>query len=500
MGEVPAVSAPLPSVPRQSAFLHDYPEYADTLHLDEVRATEYAYLDHGGHVYLDYTGAGLAAHRQLQHHVQRLERGCFGNPHSASPSSQASTQLVESARAAVLARFNASPQEYTAIFTPNATGACRLVGEAYPFRPGRRFAQLVDNHNSVNGIREFARSRGATLDTVGIAGSDLRADPTEVEEVLRRSRPWLPSLRGRKRAGGRVGLFAYPAQSNFTGVQHSLDWIESAHEYGWDVLLDAAAFAPANRLDLSEVKPDFVPVSWYKVCGYPTGLGCLVARRQALARLERPWFSGGTITAASVLGDWHRLAGDEAGFEDGTVNFLSIPDIEAGLGWLDEIGVDPVHTRVRCLTGWLIDHLTAARHSTGMPLVRLYGPATTRARGGTVAFNFLDPRGRVIDERVVARDAAAHRISLRTGCFCNPGAGEAAFNLDPVALADPGAERPFPLEDYLGRLGLPSGGAIRVSLGLVSNFADVARFLEFAVTTYLDQTPDERDLPARSGC
>ena len=71
------------------------------------------------------------------------------------------TELVERARAAVLEFFRASPDEYVAIFTPNATGALRLVGEAYPFRAGDRFLLTFDNHNSVNGIREFARARGA---------------------------------------------------------------------------------------------------------------------------------------------------------------------------------------------------------------------------------------------------------------------------------------------------------------------------------------------------
>jgi len=53
------------------------------------------------------------------------------------------------------------------------------------------------------------------------------------------------------RAGG-ANLFAYPAQSNFSGVQHPLEWISQAQTMGWDVLLDAAAFVPTNRLDLSK--------------------------------------------------------------------------------------------------------------------------------------------------------------------------------------------------------------------------------------------------------
>ena len=118
----------------------------DTGVLDEVRRVDFARLDAGGHVYLDYTGAGLYADSQLAEHVELLRRNVFDNPHSLNPSSAAMTALVESARAAVLAFFRASPEKYVAIFTPNATGALRLVGEAYPFRPGDRFLLTFDNH------------------------------------------------------------------------------------------------------------------------------------------------------------------------------------------------------------------------------------------------------------------------------------------------------------------------------------------------------------------
>jgi selenocysteine lyase/cysteine desulfurase len=127
------------------------------------------------------------------------------------------------------------------------------------------------------------------------------------------------------------GLFAYPAQSNFSGVQHPLRWIEMAHERGFDVLLDAAAYVPSNRLDLSVVKPDFVPVSWYKVFGYPTGVGCRIARRKVLASLWRPWFAGGSAYLASVQNDRHTLAAAGARFEDGTLSFLQIPDLGEAL-------------------------------------------------------------------------------------------------------------------------------------------------------------------------
>ena len=247
------------------------------------------------------------------------------------------TELVERARAAVLEFFRASPEEYVAIFTPNATGALRLVGEAYPFRPGDRFLLSFDNHNSVNGIREFARARGAETTYVPSEPPELRVD----EQLLPR---YLTEV-----SGEHHNLFAYPAQSNFSGVQHPLDWIEQAHAQGWDVLLDAAAYVPTNRLDLSRWHPDFVALSFYKMFGWPTGVGALLARREALAKLERPWFSGGTIVAAFVQREWYQSAPGAAHFEDGTVNFLNLPAVEIGLRLLDRIGIETIHARVEAL-------------------------------------------------------------------------------------------------------------------------------------------------------
>jgi selenocysteine lyase/cysteine desulfurase len=524
---------------RQEEFLAAYPAYRRTAVLDRLRAGEYGYLDAQAQVYLDYTGAGLPARAQVAAHADRLAGGCFGNPHSENPTSAASTELIERARRRVLEHFSAPPDEYAAIFTANATAACRIVAEAYPFGPRSRLVVTCDNHNSVNGIREFARARGAATEYVPFGPPGLRVSDEAVTAALDRPgpavataaatavrsgvAPWAgrgPRARRQRAlarkwaqdprrsvaglAGGppqrRRGLFAYPAQSNFTGVQHPLGWIETAHDRGYDVLLDAAAFVPANPLDLSVVKPDFVPVSWYKVFGYPTGVGCLIARREALARLWRPWFSGGTINAVSVQGDWHVLAGDEARFEDGTLNFLNIPDLEFGLSWVSSVGVDVIHERVRCLTAWMLGRLAALRHSGGEPMALIYGPSGPGGRGGTIAFNLLDPHGRIVDERAVARDTAAAGISVRTGCFCNPGAGEGAFGITRDHVVRAFRDRARTVDEYLESLGLPSGGAIRASVGIASNLADVERFLSFIEETYRDRPAEAAGLAPRLRC
>jgi selenocysteine lyase/cysteine desulfurase len=451
-------------------FLQAYPSYETTRRLDALRSTEYARLDASGHVYLDYTGGGLYGESQLAQHFEMLRNHLYGNPHSSNPASMASTHLVEQARQAVLDFFDASPDEYVVVFTANASSALKLVGESFPFSPGDHYLLTFDNHNSVNGIREFARHHGAVTTYIPVELPDMRVDESQLESYLDLAQP------------GGANLFAYPAQSNFSGVQHPLDWIARAHAKGWQVILDAAAFAPTNRLSLSHWQPDFVPISFYKMFGYPTGVGCLLARKPALEMLHRPWFAGGTITVASVQGDKYYLAPGEAAFEEGTPSYLSLPAIPIGLQRLQEIGLDVIHERVRCLADWLLESLLALHYENGRPLIRLYGPPNTERRGGTLTFNFYDALGRPIDHRLVEHLANQANISLRSGCFCNPGAGEIALGIsrpELVACFSQPSER-LTLDDFRLCIDGKSSGAVRVSLGLASNFADVFRFLAFA--------------------
>lgn len=454
-----------------AAFLADHPAYADTRLLDELRETEYGRLDRAGHVYLDYTGGSLYAESQLREHHRELSQNVFGNPHSNNPTSQAMTERVERARARVLEYFNASPEEYFAIFTPNASGALKHAGESYPFGPEGRFLLTFDNHNSVNGIREFARARGAAITYVPLTRPDLRIDRGPLAAALGQARR------------GAGNLFAFPAQSNFSGAQHPLELIDQAHAAGWDVLLDAAAFVPTNRLDLGRWKPDLVALSFYKMFGYPTGVGCLLMRRPMFARMRRPWFAGGTIQIASVQGDAYYRAHDQAAYEDGTVDYLSLPAVEIGLRHLASIGIERVHERVACLTGWLLAVLGSLRHGSGRAMVRIHGPAQGDGRGGTIAFNLFDPEGTALDIRRVEELANAERISLRTGCFCNPGAGEAAYGLSPEQIGQYfHEEEGMSFDELRSRIRASYGmevGAVRVSVGLASNFSDVFRFVRF---------------------
>ena len=146
------------------------------------------------------------------------------------------------------------------------------------------------------------------------------------------------------------------------------------------------------------------------------------------------------------------------------------------------------------VTAWLLDALGSLRHRNGRPLVQVFGPTSTDARGGTVSFIVRDPDGRPFDDRRVEELANRENISLRTGCFCNPGAGEIAHGLSADEM-----RAFFGRDEAVSFLALRGEmlerydllvAAIRVSVGIASNFTDVYRFMCF-IQSFVDRTTDE---------
>ncbi|MEL6275822.1 MAG: aminotransferase class V-fold PLP-dependent enzyme, partial [Bacteroidota bacterium] len=374
----------------------------------QLRLREYPQLDAQRHTYLDFTGAGLYASSQVLEHQEWLLTNILGNPHSINPSSKRADEAVATTRQQILDFFNAQ-DDYYCIFTANASAAVRIVAESYSFDDSSQLTLLADNHNSVNGLREYCRRAGGQFNYVPLTTPCLRID----EQVL------AATLSNKSSSANR--LFAYPAQSNFSGVQHDLSWVHVAQSQGWDVLLDVAAYVPTNRLDLQVITADFVPISFYKMFGYPTGLGCLLVRKAAFTKLRKTSFTGGTVQFVSNNADVYHLHDHHERFEDGTINFLDIPAIGRGLNLLSKIGMCQINSRVKITCSYALDKLRSLQHSNGQPLLKFLGPTDLDGRGGTITFNIYQAIGKHIPIDIIETKAAEANISLRTGCFCNPG-------------------------------------------------------------------------------
>ncbi|KAG5651705.1 hypothetical protein H0H81_007738, partial [Sphagnurus paluster] len=458
--------------------------YRSTWILDTLRRTDYTRLESNGETYVDFMGGALYPESLIKVHTEFLRHSVMGNTHSVSNSSKLSLNCADEARAAVLSFFKAPP-EYTVVFTANATGALKLAGESFPFINGSSYVLGTDSHNSVHGIREYATHQGANVCYIP---STLNGgfEISSAKEIILRNRPASRELT--------PSLFALTGQSNISNSKNPLSVIEYAAELGYSTLLDAAALAPTSSFSLKEHPVDAMAVSFYKMFGFPTGVGALVVKKSFLAKLKRPWFSGGTVDVVQVPGTIVTRAYEaHEQFEDGTINYLGLPAITDGLRFLSAY-LPFLPLRLSSLLHYLVNSLSLLRHdTTGHPVVRILSKVPTQQlksvgeqadTGSMVSLIFLAPNGDMIPNSFIEYSASEKSISLRTGCMCNPGAAAAILGIqEDMEKLYPGVT----LRDFECIVGHELG-VVRISLGLASNFKDVWKVVRFAALIGNEQT------------
>ncbi|KAH0828956.1 methyltransferase type 11 [Lanmaoa asiatica] len=477
-----------------SAFLQAYPEYRNTWILDALRRTDFARLDRVGETYVDYMGGAQHPECLVHVHGDFLTRNIMGNTHSVSNSSRLSAECADEARKMVLSFFQA-PSGYTVIFTANATGALKLVGEAFPFQENSSFVLGADSHNSVHGIREFAARRGTQVHYIPSTPTG-GFEPSVAKDILRNNRPASSST---------LSLFALTGQSNISNSKNPLSVLSYASSLGYNTILDAAALAPTSVISLTKTPVDAMAVSFYKMFGYPTGVGALVVKESFLATLKRPWFAGGTVDVVQVPGTLvTRAVKLHEQFEDGTVNYLTLSAVTEGLRFLSAY-LPFLPLRLSCLMHFLTSSMAGLRHDTnGTPVVkilsklphqRLKSVGEQSDTGSTVSFIILSvskfatrtrstlmsplpvqqPTGDMLPNTFIEDVATMYNISLRTGCMCNPGGASALLGIQNVMDNLCNGTTLKDVETLVGR----QLGVVRVSLGLGSDWRDVWRVIQF---------------------
>lgn len=187
--------------------------------------------------------------------------------------------------------FATDSNEYSVIFTSGTTASLKLIAESFVYENEEEeksgtFAYLLDNHTSVLGMRAYAPNVKYFSQTDIIKALNAKRQQTK--------------------ANNNNSLFVYPAQSNFSGTKYPLWWIKDIQNgalngakdlksKNWFVLLDAPCLAYNDVLSLSKYKPDFVTVSFYKMFGYPTGVGALLVKNSSAWVLQKTYLGGGTV-------------------------------------------------------------------------------------------------------------------------------------------------------------------------------------------------------------
>jgi len=468
------------TTPAFLSFLAKHPEYNSPF-LDELRRTDFKRLDNPSRpsCYLDYTGAGLYPESLAQSFADRLVKNVYGNPHSTNPSSQLSSRANEDAKLAVLGFLDASPNVYDLIWTPNATGAIKILAEGFPYQAGQKLIISADSHNSVNGMRAFADSAGAQVEYLDLPDDmlGLRASSDALTERLQ-------TLKG---SSASPGLFVTTAQSNITGLKAPIhELIPLASSLGYTTLLDAAALLPTSKLSLSKLDGslDAVAFSIYKMIGLPTGLGALVIKKELLERLNKPWFCGGTVQLVQAPGTAVTMEQGPARFEDGTIDFLSTLIIPPAFATLEKALSNSLGARVAALTYWTVDQMTKIKHEVGnspfllirSPNIMLPKAEMAKLHGGLIAFEVMDPMGAYVSCEVIEYAASLQGISLRAGCMCNPGGAASIMKMkDMMGELQSGETK----KDIQAKWGVRAAGVTRASFGLASNFSDAYFFINF---------------------
>jgi selenocysteine lyase/cysteine desulfurase len=431
------------------------------------RKVEYPQLKDGG-VYADWAGSALTPRSLLEAQQRLLMNHVLGNPHSKHSPSVLSTQLVEQARERIikeLGAFDVPGDEYDVIFTSNATGAILLLNHMEWH--GGSLLMLEDNHNSVNGLRVKAQR-----DMGMVSYSPITASLEVNGEAL-------AHLLAKKRTCRGPNVFAYPLKSNYTGIIHGLAWAKMAQEYGWKVLVDASSYLPNQVLSLkgAGIFPDYIAMSFYKIFGYPAGLGALLVRRSALEPMKKQWFSGGSIMIVSVGRDFYvpELNG-HARYEDGTQPFMSIPLVFDGFDFITHARNHfPAHAHEHAseLRERLAEIPRGKRH------IQIHTPAGKVS--DTVAFNVYEGK-EVMDPEAIERLANERNIWIRSGCLCNPGCNEKIFGYTTEAAEQEiaaGRANPQRWEEISVMISPTFLGTLRASFGLPNNSGDVDRIANF---------------------
>lgn len=293
-------------------------------------------------------------------------------------------------------------------------------------------------------------------------------------------------------------LIAFSAQCNFNGSKYPLEVIKTLHENGIKVCLDAANFAGTNFLNLKKYNPDFICLSFYKLFGYPTGLGALIVKKSSENLLVKKYYGGGTVKIAMTTENWHEKRDSiQERYEDGTIPFLSIISLLKGFETLERLvpknslnlGIERISRHCFSLGKYLYQKLSELKYSNGKSVIKFYHENnfdSSELQGGIVNFNVLHSDGSFVGFAEISCMASIHNIYLRTGCFCNPGACQRNLKLSNDEL-----KKHFKAGHVCGDSndlidGVPTG-SVRVSIGYMTNKENVDSVIEMIKNCYMKE-------------
>ncbi len=402
-------------------------------------------------LYLDNAGAAVPTKELIEECYFEFINNTYGNPHS-DPKTY---EIIEKTRKEVIRFIGLNEYEYTLIFTSGATEAIKFIG--YNFQV-KKFSYTRCNHNSVTGLRNLIKEINVLDDDFNIINSC-----------------------GEEGKEG-INLVAYPLESNFSGKLFPLEKVNELQNENTFVLLDCAKYLTCRKLD-DTCKPDFIPVSFYKLFGMPTGLGALCINKRALPFLKKEYYGGGTYSIIDPLQkDVFVPREFPQNSEDGTGNYQGIISLSIALKLNEDYYIKNKAVEI---TKYAFKELKKLRHYNNTPLLQIYGVDDINNHGSIIAFNLMDQNGEYIGFKDVEKLCEQKGIKIRSGCFCNPGACNFYLNLTSEEVMENYKRGNKCWDTKTTSLNGKPTGAIRISFGSNSTLNDLNLFVKFLQDNYV---------------
>jgi selenocysteine lyase/cysteine desulfurase len=149
-----------------------------------------------------------------------------------------------------------------------------------------------------------------------------------------------------------------------------------------------------------------------------------------------------------------------------------------GLDFIESIGIDRISARIKSLIHYLAQELKSLHHSNGKPQVKIFGPDNFENRGGNIILNIFDVHDKAYPFEQIENLTNNQGISIRSGCFCNPGIDEINNCITTEEISKYFLTRDngnyHDMITYLGKM----RGATRVSVGMATTKADLDTFIQ----------------------
>ncbi len=256
--------------------------------------------------------------------------------------SEKATNRFEKVRK-IVQKFINAPSHNEIIYTKGTTEGINLVANTWGrkniTKGDRILISALEHHSNIVPWQLLCEEKGAEIVVIPMSQKgELLID--SYKDLL----------------NDRVKLVCVNQVSNALGSVNPVKEIcRLAHEAGALALVDGAQSTPHMKIDVSDMDCDFFAFSSHKIYG-PSSVGALYGKMKHLETM--PPFLGGGDMIHEVSFEKTTYAKPPARFEAGTPAIAEIIGMGTAIEYLEEIGLDQIHTHEQEILGYATDKLS----------------------------------------------------------------------------------------------------------------------------------------------